>query len=107
MIELLALPGWNVANTPLSAWVDELRSQGLDVVVTRESADVSWIELGALRLRGYAMTVGLNVEAINFELTAPHPESDPARRAVDQAARALGWEVDEEEDGDKDGDNDD
>src|SRR5262249_40594761 len=62
MIERLALPAWDTAPTPLSAWVERLQGEGLEVVTTRESADVSWLEVDGLRLRGYAVTVGTNVE---------------------------------------------
>jgi hypothetical protein len=103
MIERLALPAWDTAPTPLSAWVERLQGQGLGVVVARESADVSWLEVNALRLRGYAITAGLNVEAINFEITADDPA--PALRAL-EAAAALGWEL-HEDDGEPEDESDD
>jgi hypothetical protein len=104
MIELLALPGWQTAPTTLDAWVAQLESQAGPVAVTRESTAAVWIEIGSLRLRGYAMVAGRTVEAINFELAAPDPE--PATRAVNTAAQALGWDVnlDDDEEGDDDGD---
>jgi hypothetical protein len=102
MTELLALPGWNVPPTPLSAWVEQFQKQGLAVEAVRESTGVSWVELRALRLRGYAVMQGLCAEAINFELAAPEPA--PARQAVETAAAALGWELHDDED---DEDNDD
>ena len=74
-----------------------LAQRGLDVVVTRESAEVSWIEVAGLRLRGYAVSEGASLEAINFELNAP--ESDDARRVVFETAEALGWDVSEDEEG--------
>ena len=61
------------------------------MVVTRESTGVSWLEIGPLRLRGYAVLAGRHVEAINFELADPDPA--PATRVVEAAAEALGWEV--------------
>lgn len=101
MIELLALPGWKTAETALSAWVDQLRGQGLEVVLNRESTGVSWIEVDAPRLRGYAVTAGRHVEAINFELDAADLA---ARRALELAAAALSWELHEDDDDSKDDD---
>jgi hypothetical protein len=95
MFELLAVPAWNVADTPLDAWVDQFRSQGLEVVVNRESPDVCWIEINALRLRGYAIIEGDFVAAINFELA--RLDDSPARSAVEQAAHALTWDLDDEQ----------
>jgi len=97
MTELLAVPCWDVGPTPLAAWVDRLRSQGLAVRVEPESSGVSWVEVPALRLRGYAVLAGDGgVEAINFELTDPDPA--PARAVVDRAAADLAWEVHDDDD---------
>ena len=96
MIELLAVPAWDQPSTPLKRWVEELERQGLLVTVVRESGEASWVEVSALRMRGYAVMDGLSAEAINFELTAPDPA--PARRAVEIAAAALSWEIDDEPD---------
>jgi hypothetical protein len=95
MTEILAVPGWKVVETPLIAWVDQFASQGLNVAVTRESTDVSWIEVGSLRLRGYAVMEGLSVEAINFELAGPDPS--PALDAITRAAAALAWDLDDDQ----------
>lgn len=100
MIELLAVPAWNAVATPLSAWVEQFENQGLSVAVERESTGVSWLEIASLRLRGYALTGGGGVEAINFELAAPDPE--PARLALVRAASALTWEVHEDDNDDDD-----
>jgi hypothetical protein len=105
MFELLALPGWNIPPTPLARWVEALEGLGQEVGVTRESSTVSWVEVRALSLRGYAVMDGLNVQAINFELAAPDPSE--ARQAVEQAALALAWEVDDEQDEAEDSDYDD
>ena len=86
--------------TPLSAWSDQFAGQGLEAVVTRESPSVSWIEVSALGLRGYAVMEGLALEAINFELLDPDPS--PARDALTRAAAALRWELDEDDDDDDD-----
>ncbi|GAC1473899.1 MAG: hypothetical protein NVSMB9_23310 [Isosphaeraceae bacterium] len=102
MIELLALPAWNLPETPLSSWIDQLVRQGLAPLVNRESSSLSWIEVHALRLRGYALTKGGNVEAINFELAAV--DSECARRALEEAASALSWELHEDEDDETDDD---
>jgi hypothetical protein len=102
MTELLVLPGWDLPPTPLARWVEQLRSQGLSAETIRESADVSWVEVRELRLRGYAVTQGLDAEAINFEVTDPDPTR--ARRAVEEAAAALGWEVHDDQGGDDEDD---
>jgi len=105
MIELLALPAWDTPPTLLSAWAERLEGQGLTVSVTRESTGVSWVEVGSLRLRGYAVMEGLHAEAINFELAAPDPA--PARAALERAAAELAWELHEEDEGGGEGDEDD
>jgi hypothetical protein len=98
MIELLALPDWRTPPRTLDEWAARLAEQGGPVAVRRESSSESWLEVGSLRLRGYAMLAGPHVEAINFELSAPDPA--PAARAVEAAAAALGWEVHADEPGD-------
>ena len=105
MTEFLALPGWNTPPVTLDAWVAQLAAQGHPPTLAREAAGVCWLEVGALRLRGYAVTEGEHLAAINFELSAPDPE--PALQVIQAAALALGWEVhpddpDEEEDLDED-----
>ena len=91
MIELLSLPGHKAPPTSLDAWVAQLSALGGPVTVTRDSPGATWLEVGRLRLRGYAMLEGGLVGAINFELTDPDPS--PASRVVESAASALGWEV--------------
>ena len=91
MTELLALPGWNTPPTALDAWVEALGSPGHAVVTTRESTTVSWVEIAALRCRGYVLMQGQHVEAINFELTALDPA--PARAFIEAVAVSLGWEI--------------
>jgi hypothetical protein len=105
MTELLALPGWNTSPTELYAWVERIQGFGHDVVTTRESTGVSWIEVPSLRLRGYAVMQGRHVEAINFEITAP--DATAARQVVEGAAAQLGWEVDEDDSDDGDDDKED
>jgi hypothetical protein len=103
MSELLSLPGWQTPPTPLEAWIAQLAAHAGPVVVTREAAGASWLEVASLRFRGYAMLAGSNVEAINFELSATDPI--PATRAIVAAAQAIGWEIhedDEEDDEDDD-----
>ena len=94
MIELIATPGYDSTPIDLSAWVERIQALGHAVTTTRESTGVSWIEVHSLRLRGYAVMQGRHVEAVNFELSAPDPT--PARLAVESAASALGWELDED-----------
>lgn len=91
MIELLALPGWQAPPTTLDDWIARLTALAGPVAVTRESRAASWLEIDALRLRGYVVLEGRRAEAINFELADPDPA--PATRAIEAAARALGWEV--------------
>ena len=91
MIEFLALPGWKTSPLPLDAWVVRLRELGHAPTLLREDANACWLEVGALRLRGYAVIEGDHLAAINFELSAPDPE--PALRMIEAAALALGWEV--------------
>src|SRR4051794_12970234 len=105
MIEILVLPGWNIPETPLTDWAEQFAGQGLGATVTRESTGVSWIEVNALRLRGYAVMNGRTVEAINFELAAIDPA--PARAAIEGAASALGWELHEDDETEEAGDDDD
>lgn len=103
MTELLALPGWQVPPRTLDDWVAALTAQGASVVVARESSSAFWLEMNALRSRGYAVMDSQHVEAINFELAVPDPE--PASRIIQAAASALGWEIhedDEHEDDDED-----
>jgi hypothetical protein len=95
MTEVLALPGWNLPPTPLTAWVDQFERLGLAADAVRESTGVSWIEVRALRLRGYAVMQGTCPEAISFELADPDPSA--ARQAVEAAAAALGWEIHDDE----------
>jgi hypothetical protein len=91
MIELLALPGWKTPPLALDAWVAQLAAQGHPPTLTRGEAGDCWLEVGALRLRGYALMEEEHLAAINFELSAPDPEA--ARHLVEAAALALGWEV--------------
>lgn len=91
MIELLVVPDWQTPPRTLDDWVAQLSGLVDRVEVSRESTTVSWLEIGSLRLRGYAVLDGQHVEAINFELNAPDP--GPAALVVEAAAQALGWEV--------------
>jgi hypothetical protein len=102
MIEILALPCWKVEDTPLSAWSDAFARLGHESRVTRESAGVSWIEVDALKLRGYVVMDGLTIEAINFELDETDPNA--ARDALSLAAAALSWELHEDDDENEDDD---
>lgn len=97
--ELLAVPAWNTPKTTLEAWVEALRAQGVAVEVERDPPG-AWLEVRTLRLRGYALSEGIALEAINFELADPDPE--PATRLLEAAAASVGWEIhaDDEEDDD-------
>lgn len=95
VLELLAVPAWNTPRTTLDAWVEALRAQGVTVEVERDPPG-AWLEVRSLRLRGYALSEGIALEAINFELADPDPA--PATRLVQTAAEALGWEVHADDD---------
>jgi hypothetical protein len=98
MVELLAIPAWKTQPTTLAQWVEELEKGGSRVEVIRESTGVSWVEVGSLRLRGYAVMEGGGVEAINFELAAS--DIGPGLALLQSAASALGWELYEDQLGD-------
>jgi hypothetical protein len=100
MTELLVLPAWNTPPRSLQDWVAQLTAQGVSVTVERESAGVSWIEVASMRLRGYAMSEGERLEAVNFELAEPDPTR--AAQLIEVAAAALGWEVHPDEPDDDD-----
>lgn len=104
MIELLAIPSWQSPPRPLDDWIAELSSRTGHVEVERESTGVCWLEVGSLRLRGYAVLDGVCVDAINFELNDPDP--GPALLVIEAAAQALGYEV-HLDDPDDDSDDDD
>ncbi|SIN97237.1 hypothetical protein SAMN05444166_1850 [Singulisphaera sp. GP187] len=105
MIELLAIPDWQTPPRTLDDWVAQLSTLAGRVEVSRESTGVSWLEIGSLRLRGYAVLDGLRVEAINFELNDPDP--GPATRVIEAAAQALGFEVHPDDPDDESDDEDD
>lgn len=99
--ELLAVPAWNTPKTTLETWVEALRAQGVVVEVERDPPG-AWLEIRALRLRGYALSEGITLEAINFELAGPDPQ--PATRLLETAASSVGWELHEDDGNDDDGD---
>src|SRR4051794_22608142 len=96
--EYLALPGWKTPPTPVDAWVARLSEAGGPVAVSRESSTVCWLEVAPLRLRCYVVIENGHAAAINFELHDPDPA--PATQAIEQAAAALGWELDADDEGD-------
>ncbi|MFO0907774.1 MAG: hypothetical protein U0794_05335 [Isosphaeraceae bacterium] len=96
MIERLALPEWDTPRTSLESWVQAIQSQGYSAEVERESTGVSWLNLGRLMARGYAVMQGKDVEAINFELAAPDPT--PALQLLERVAAQLGWALHDESD---------
>jgi hypothetical protein len=103
MSEMLAIPSWDASPATLDDWRSALAAEGVEPRVQRDD-DETWIEVPALRLRGYVELEGPHVEAINFEL--PDPQDEPTCRVVVAAARRLNWEVhpDEPEDDDVDED---
>jgi hypothetical protein len=99
VIELLTVPAWNAPPTTLDAWAEALRGQGVAVRLERDPPG-AWLEVASHRLRGYALSEGIKVEAINFELLDPDP--NPALRLVMAASSSLGWEVHTDEDDEDD-----
>ena len=103
MLELLAIPAHGTGPTPLDAWADALRAaSGGEVSVERESAEGAWLVMSPLRLRGFAMLAGPDVEAINFELAAIN--TAPATALIEAVAAGLGWEVHPDDPDDPDDD---
>lgn len=106
MRELLAVPAWDTPATPLDAWKAALADLGHPAKVRREDGE-TWLEVGAIQLRGYVMLEDINAAAINFELHG----TDPAEAAalLEAAAAKLGWELhdDDEDEDDDDEDEDD
>jgi hypothetical protein len=101
MTELLAIPGWQTSQTTLDAWVTRLEERsGGPVTVERDAPDGAWVVIGRLRLRGYAILAGPNVEAINFEVAAL--DSAQMTQFLEETAASLAWEIYPD-----DGDNDD
>ncbi len=102
MREYLAIPAWRTPPTPLAAWVAGLTEAAGPVAVRPDPPSAFWLEVAPLRLRGFALIEEGHASAINFELHDPDP--DPATRAIEAAALALGWEIhaDDEDDPDDD-----
>jgi hypothetical protein len=100
MVEWLAIPATDTPPIDLSTWADRMEALGHKPTVERDGAEGAWLEVAPLKLRGYAVFEGENVEAINFELHAPDPT--PALDWLKGAADGIGWELypddDEEED---------
>ena len=105
MTEFLAIPGWQTGPTTLDAWTTRLqeRSSG-PVTLKRDPPDGAWLVIDALRLRGYAILAGPNVEAINFEVDDPEPAI--AARFLEETVASLGWEIYPDDDGEDDDDDD-
>jgi hypothetical protein len=104
MLELLALPAWNTPPISIEAWTQGLAAHGHAATVAREASDITWIEVGDLRLRGFVVIEAGHVEAINFEIHDPDPSS--AITLIESTASDLGWEIHADDD-DPDDDNDD
>ncbi|WP_435006882.1 hypothetical protein P12x_004335 [Tundrisphaera lichenicola] len=104
MVEYLALPAWKAPPTTVDAWVVSLSETGGPVIVSRESASVTWLEIAPLRLRGYVVVENGLATAINFELHAL--DTEPATRAILASAEALDWELHADDDDEPDDDDD-
>ena len=79
MIELLAIPAWDTSPTTLAQWLEAFEAQSLVVSIVRDSPQASWIEVNALRLRGYALMDGIKVEAAQLRAGCTRSPSWPAR----------------------------
>ncbi len=104
MIELLAIPEWKQKPRPIADWISTFEAIGLSPTLNREDQEATWIELGALRTRGYAVIEGGLVTAMHFEIHAPDPSE--ARSSLEQAAASLGWELHDDDDDAEDDDDD-
>ena len=104
MLEFLAIPAWDGPPRSLDDWAAALAASGHTPTIDRLGPGEAWLEVAALRLRGYAVIEGNLVSAINFELHAPDT-TEPTIRFLESAAQSLGWEVhpDDDEDVDEDG----
>lgn len=100
MIERLALPAWDARPTPLHVWADQLATLGHAPIVSREGDGSAWIEVAPLRLCGFAMIEGTELEAIHFEFHDPNP--DLALSLIEAAAAALNWEIHDESEDEED-----
>jgi hypothetical protein len=90
MIELLALPSWNCPPRSLDDWRAALSSQGHEAAVRRDDGE-TWLEVAALRVRGFVVFEGTRLDAINFELHDPAREE--ALPALEAAVQSLSWEL--------------
>ncbi len=106
MVEYLALPAWKTPPRTVDDWVVALSESGGPVILSRESSTVTWLEVAPIRLRGYVVIENGHAAAINFELHDDH-DPNPATRAIQEAATALGWEVHADDDDDEAADPDD
>lgn len=104
VIELLAIPSWRTEPCGLDAWTEAFVRLGHPATVSREEDEV-WLEVPALRLRGFVAEEGGRIEAVNFELHSVETATEAARLVQDVCA-SLGWEVhaDEPEEDDLDED---
>lgn len=98
MIERLALPAWDAPPATLADWVAALADADAPAEVVRDAGEV-WLEARPRRFRGFAVVEEGHVTAVNFEF---HGEADAALAAVEAAARALRWEIHDNENGDDD-----
>ncbi len=100
MTERLAIPSWNAKSATLEDWTRTLSELGHPPAVARDDGMI-WIELPALRLRGFVVTEGEHVEAINFEMH--DPDIAPALALLESTATTLGWEIHEADDDEEEG----
>ena len=96
MQEWLAIPGPCSQPIGIDVWVARLTLLGHEPALEKENSDGFWIECAALRLRGFTMMEGVNVDAINFELHDLDPA--PALQLLEAAVLSLGWELHQEDD---------
>ncbi len=104
MIELMAIPGWDTPPHTVDDWAKALGDAAPGHTVGRQSepSEGTWLQLGALDLRGLVVMEEGAAAAVHFELTAGDPA--PATAVIEEAARALGWDVYADDDDDDDDD---
>lgn len=99
----MAIPGWDIPPHQVDDWARALgdAAPGQTVVRQSEPSEGTWLILNALGLSGLVVMEEGAATAVHFEIEASDPA--PATTVVHDAARALGWDVyndDDDEDED-------
>ena len=91
MIEWLALPATGSAPVGPDVWITKLTEAGYQATLERAGPDDQWIEIVALKLRGYLVSDGPNLEAIHFEYHGPNISSPLPM--IESLVTSLAWEL--------------